>query len=60
MSLPMTIRVLGIDPGSQCTGFGVVDVTGPRLIYVASGTNTTSTITITGNAVNNSGKLIVG
>lgn len=32
-----TIRVLGIDPGSQCTGFGVLDVTGPRLIYVASG-----------------------
>ena len=33
----MTIRVLGIDPGSQCTGFGVVDVVGPRLTYVASG-----------------------
>jgi crossover junction endodeoxyribonuclease RuvC len=41
MSIPTpksaTIRVLGIDPGSQCTGFGVVDVTGPRLSYVASG-----------------------
>jgi crossover junction endodeoxyribonuclease RuvC len=33
----MTIRVLGIDPGSQCTGFGVVDVDGARLSYVASG-----------------------
>ena len=32
-----TIRVLGIDPGSQCTGFGIVDATGPRLTYVASG-----------------------
>jgi crossover junction endodeoxyribonuclease RuvC len=32
-----TVRVLGIDPGSQCTGFGVLDVTGPKLIYVASG-----------------------
>jgi crossover junction endodeoxyribonuclease RuvC len=32
-----TIRVLGIDPGSQCTGFGVLDATGPRLTYVASG-----------------------
>jgi crossover junction endodeoxyribonuclease RuvC len=32
-----TIRVLGIDPGSQSTGFGVVDATGPRLTYVASG-----------------------
>ncbi len=32
-----TIRVLGIDPGSQRTGFGVLDVTGCRLTYVASG-----------------------
>jgi crossover junction endodeoxyribonuclease RuvC len=34
---PVTVRVLGIDPGSQCTGFGVVDALGPRLTYVASG-----------------------
>lgn len=32
------MRVLGIDPGLQCTGFGVVDVEGARLQYVASGT----------------------
>jgi crossover junction endodeoxyribonuclease RuvC len=32
-----TVRVLGIDPGSQCTGFGVLDATGARLAYVASG-----------------------
>lgn len=32
-----TVRVLGIDPGSQRTGFGVLDATGPRLTYVASG-----------------------
>jgi crossover junction endodeoxyribonuclease RuvC len=32
-----TIRVLGIDPGSQRTGFGVLDASGPRLTYVASG-----------------------
>lgn len=32
-----SVRVLGIDPGSQCTGFGVVDAAGPRLTYVASG-----------------------
>ena len=31
------VRVLGIDPGSQCTGFGVLDAVGPRLTYVASG-----------------------
>lgn len=32
------LRVLGIDPGLQCTGFGVVEKEGPRLHYVASGT----------------------
>jgi crossover junction endodeoxyribonuclease RuvC len=34
---PAPVRVLGIDPGSQCTGFGVVDALGPMLTYVASG-----------------------
>jgi crossover junction endodeoxyribonuclease RuvC len=37
MAESTTIRVLGIDPGSQCTGFGVVDTAGARLTYVASG-----------------------
>ena len=32
------MRILGIDPGLQTTGFGVVDADGPRLRYVASGT----------------------
>jgi crossover junction endodeoxyribonuclease RuvC len=32
------MRILGIDPGLQCTGFGVIDATGARLAYVASGT----------------------
>tara|TARA_B100001105_G_scaffold19027_1_gene13797 strand:+ start:48 stop:599 length:552 start_codon:yes stop_codon:yes gene_type:complete len=32
------MRILGIDPGLQTTGFGVIDVDGPRLGYVASGT----------------------
>ena len=31
------IRILGIDPGLQSTGFGVVDCEGQRLAYVASG-----------------------
>ncbi len=31
------MRILGIDPGLQRTGFGVIDVEGPRLHYVASG-----------------------
>ena len=30
--------ILGIDPGLQITGFGVVDMDGPHLRYVASGT----------------------
>ena len=32
------MRILGIDPGLRVTGFGVVDVDGPHLRYVASGT----------------------
>jgi len=31
-------RILGIDPGSRLTGFGVVDFAGDRALYVASGT----------------------
>lgn len=31
-------RVLGIDPGTQNTGFGVVELSGTRLTYVAHGT----------------------
>ena len=36
------MRILGIDPGLQCTGFGVVDTEGASLHYVASGTIQTS------------------
>ena len=36
------MRILGIDPGLQATGFGVVDTDGPRLHYVASGVIRTS------------------
>ncbi|MBV8503603.1 MAG: crossover junction endodeoxyribonuclease RuvC [Paucibacter sp.] len=32
------MRILGIDPGLQTTGWGVVDAEGPRHAYVASGT----------------------
>ena len=38
------MRVLGIDPGLQCTGFGVVDIEGATLSYVASGTISTTEI----------------
>jgi crossover junction endodeoxyribonuclease RuvC len=30
-------RILGIDPGSRITGYGVVDRVGTRLVHVASG-----------------------
>jgi crossover junction endodeoxyribonuclease RuvC len=36
------MRILGIDPGLQRTGFGVIDVDGARLAYVASGTISTA------------------
>lgn len=35
------MRILGIDPGLRVTGFGVIDVEGPSLQYVASGTIST-------------------
>jgi crossover junction endodeoxyribonuclease RuvC len=35
------LRILGIDPGLQTTGFGVVDLQGQHLQYVASGTIST-------------------
>jgi crossover junction endodeoxyribonuclease RuvC len=36
------VRILGIDPGLRITGFGVVDVQGSALTYVASGTISTA------------------
>jgi len=36
------MRILGIDPGLRTTGFGVVDVEGSALAYVASGTISTT------------------
>jgi crossover junction endodeoxyribonuclease RuvC len=36
------MRILGIDPGLQRTGFGVIEVQGTRLAYVASGTISTA------------------
>ena len=35
------MRILGIDPGLRTTGFGVIDVSGQALQYVASGTIST-------------------
>jgi len=36
-SSPGRVRVLGIDPGLRITGFGVLDKTGAKLVYVTSG-----------------------
>ena len=36
------MRILGIDPGLRSTGFGVIDVDGSNLSYLASGTISTS------------------
>ena len=34
---PGTLRILGIDPGLQVTGFGIIEKTDGRLVYVTSG-----------------------
>ncbi|OGH00184.1 MAG: crossover junction endodeoxyribonuclease RuvC [Candidatus Lambdaproteobacteria bacterium RIFOXYD1_FULL_56_27] len=31
------VRILGVDPGSRYTGWGVIDQVGSRLVWVASG-----------------------
>src|SRR5450830_1671448 len=38
------MRILGIDPGLRITGFGLIDVEGAELRYVASGTISTTAI----------------
>ena len=40
------MRILGIDPGLQTTGFGVLDMEGHKLRYVASGTIRTTKIAL--------------
>jgi crossover junction endodeoxyribonuclease RuvC len=32
-----TLRILGIDPGLRVTGFGLIEQSGQKLVYVASG-----------------------
>ncbi len=41
MNLRTHSRIVGIDPGLRTTGFGVIDVAGSALSYVASGTIST-------------------
>lgn len=42
------VRILGLDPGSQVTGYGIVDVSPRGLAYVASGSIRTGTGTFAG------------
>jgi crossover junction endodeoxyribonuclease RuvC len=40
--MAVALRILGIDPGLRSTGFGLIDMDGQVLRYVASGTISTS------------------
>ena len=40
------MRVIGIDPGSRYTGYGVIDKDGQRLVHVASGRINASSSTL--------------
>ena len=35
--MPDSVRILGIDPGSRCTGYAVIDVFGTDVNVVAYG-----------------------
>ena len=35
--MAVTRRILGTDPGSRVTGYGIIDVTGQEVRYVDSG-----------------------
>jgi crossover junction endodeoxyribonuclease RuvC len=37
LSAVSTLRILGIDPGLRVTGFGIIELSGQKLQYVASG-----------------------
>jgi crossover junction endodeoxyribonuclease RuvC len=41
-SLPAQVRILGLDPGSQCTGYAVVETQASRVAYIVSGSIRTS------------------
>ncbi|HEX7776721.1 MAG TPA: crossover junction endodeoxyribonuclease RuvC [Parvibaculum sp.] len=40
--MPASLRYLGIDPGLRATGWGVIEVTGARLVHIANGTVTSN------------------
>lgn len=42
------VRILGIDPGLRLTGFGVIEKSGEKLTYIASGTIKTASAKVKG------------
>lgn len=42
VALPAHVRILGLDPGSRCTGYAVVECDGTRVSYLVSGAIRTS------------------
>ena len=40
--MKFTIRILGLDPGLRSTGWGIIDVTGNRLVHIANGVVTST------------------
>ncbi len=55
------MRILGIDPGSRITGFGVIDVPSPqRVVYVASGVIKTAQNGVDGSLADRIGEIVRG
>lgn len=40
--MQQAVRIIGIDPGLRCTGWGIIESDGVRLVYVASGSIATA------------------
>ncbi len=40
------MRIIGIDPGSRCTGFGIIEIQQQQAIYISSGGIKTRTATL--------------
>jgi crossover junction endodeoxyribonuclease RuvC len=46
--LPSEVRILGLDPGSQRTGYAIVETRASRVAYIASGAIRTTSDTLAG------------
>ncbi|HSH71900.1 MAG TPA: crossover junction endodeoxyribonuclease RuvC [Methylophilaceae bacterium] len=47
-TLKPVVRILGIDPGLRLTGFGVIEKSGDKISYIASGTIKTASAKVKG------------